>query len=74
MKDDRAYFLTRAEAQIAFARQAANEEAARAHYHLAGLYWDRAFNPSQEPVPRTPVNPSAIASLLRSIYPTQRLN
>jgi len=44
MRDDRAYFLARAEAQMALARRASCENAARAHYYLAGLYWDRAYN------------------------------
>ena len=75
MKDDRAYFLKRAEAQIEFARQAANEEAARAHYHLAGLYWDRAYNPAAEPGRRSAApGPSVFAGLLRSIYPPARLS
>ena len=74
MTDDHAYFLERAEAQVAFAREAACEEAARAHYHLAGLYWDRAFNPTMQVTSRTRAGPSVVASLLRSIYPTQRLS
>jgi len=44
MSDDRAYFLARAEAQMALARRASCENAARAHYYLAGFYWDRAYN------------------------------
>jgi hypothetical protein len=43
MRDDRAYFLARAEAQMALAQRASCENAARAHYYLAGFYWDRAF-------------------------------
>jgi hypothetical protein len=43
MRDDRAYFLKRAEAQMALAQRAACENAARAHYYLAGFYWDRAY-------------------------------
>jgi hypothetical protein len=44
MRDDSDYFLKRAEAQMALATRAACENAARAHYYLAGFYWDRAFN------------------------------
>lgn len=47
--NDEAYFLQRAETQVALARCAADENAARAHYQLAGFYWDRAFNPPVMP-------------------------
>ena len=50
--NDEAYFLKRAEAQVALAHRANHENAARAHYHLAGLYWDRAFNPSAQLTPQ----------------------
>ena len=49
MRDDSAYFLKRAEAQMALATRAACGNAARAHYFLAGLYWDRAFNKADAP-------------------------
>ena len=74
MRDDRAYFLKRAEAQIEFARRAACEDAARAHYHLAGLYWDRAYNPAAEARPRVTNGPAVVAGLLRSAYPPARLS
>ena len=41
--DHRAYCLKRAEAELALAACAAHPEAMRAHYHLAGLYLDRAY-------------------------------
>jgi hypothetical protein len=43
--NDEAYFLKRAETQVALAHRASDEKSARAHYELAGFYWDRAFNP-----------------------------
>jgi hypothetical protein len=46
--NERTYFLRRAETQVALAHQAADKKAARAHYELAGFYWDRAFNPLQK--------------------------
>ena len=57
VRDDRTYFLKRAEAQMALARRAVCENAARAHYHLAGFYWDRAYNQS-------PATPRESGSLL----------
>jgi hypothetical protein len=39
---DRAYYLRRAEAELALAARAAHPAAMRAHYHLAGFYLDRA--------------------------------
>lgn len=74
MKDDRSYFLKRAEAQIEFARQAACEDAARAHYHLAGLYWDRAFNPAVESRARAAATPALVSTLLQAVYPPPRLS
>ena len=46
MVDDEDYFLARAEEQFGLARAAGHEDAARAHYEIAGHYWDRAFNPT----------------------------
>jgi hypothetical protein len=40
------YFRDRAEAELALARSARHPHAARAHFHLAGLYLDRAYNPA----------------------------
>jgi hypothetical protein len=40
--EDRAYYLTRAEAELALASCAAHPAAMRAHYHLAGFYLDKA--------------------------------
>jgi hypothetical protein len=37
------YFLERAEAELDLANQANHENAARAHYYLAGFYLDRAY-------------------------------
>ena len=58
--EDRAYFLRRAETQIALARSASHEKAAQAHYELAGHYWDRAYNPLVKAARR----PSTWAKLL----------
>lgn len=44
IRDDDSYFLLRAEDQMKLARRATCEKAARAHYYLAGFYWDRVFN------------------------------
>lgn len=57
--NDEAYFLKRAETQVALARRASDENAARAHYHLAGLYWDRAFNPPAAAMTRQTASASA---------------
>ena len=43
--DERSYFEERAEAELEAAKKAGHPDAARAHYHLAGYYLDRAFNP-----------------------------
>ena len=51
--NDESYFLKRAETQVALAHRASDENAARAHYQLAGFYWDRAFNPPPVPARRT---------------------
>jgi hypothetical protein len=67
MRDDRTYFMKRAEAQVEFARAAACENAARAHFHLAGLYWDRAYNPAMQPAARptsTSISSPPLAYLL----------
>jgi hypothetical protein len=40
---DRAYYLRRAEAELALAACGAHPAAMRAHYHLAGFYLDRAY-------------------------------
>ena len=42
MNDDAAYYLQRAEAELAFAQHAIHPAAVRAHYHLAGYYLDKA--------------------------------
>ena len=44
MRDDRAYFYERAEAEIGMAQKAASAQAVRAHYHLASHYLDRAYS------------------------------
>jgi hypothetical protein len=41
---DRSYYRERAEDELARARAAATPEAGRAHFMLAGLYFDFAFN------------------------------
>lgn len=67
ISDDQSYFLTRAEAEVQLAHRAGDENAARAHYQLAGFYWDRAFNGavSSDRSPRhaesRPVGASAVA-------------
>lgn len=45
-RDEMDYFRGRAEAELAMARSAGHPDAARAHFHLAGLYLDRAYNPA----------------------------
>jgi hypothetical protein len=40
--DDQAYYLSRAEAELALAACAVHPAAMRAHYHLAGFYLDKA--------------------------------
>ena len=42
---DRSYFLTRAEDELKLARTATHEKAARAHFLLAGAYFDLAYGP-----------------------------
>ncbi|MDT9600082.1 hypothetical protein [Sphingosinicella rhizophila] len=45
MKDDaRSYFRDRAETELQAGRSAAHPEAAKAHFLLAGFYFDRTFN------------------------------
>lgn len=63
--NDQAYFLKRAEAQVALAHRASDENAARAHYHLAGLYWDRAFNPPVQAAPQRPAKRATSVSAYR---------
>lgn len=46
IEGDRAYFLSRAEAQLELAQAASAPEAVRAHYHLANLYLDRVYGTS----------------------------
>lgn len=41
---DKHYFLERAEAELDLANEATHENAARAHYYLAGFYLDRAHH------------------------------
>lgn len=41
--EDRAYYLSRAEAELALAACAAHPNAMRAHYQLAGFYLDKAY-------------------------------
>ena len=45
---DRAYYMRRAEAELALATCAAHPAAMRAHYHLAGFYLDKAYGPLAE--------------------------
>ena len=53
--DDRAYFQTRAEAEIALAQHAGHPGAVRAHFLLAGYYLDlvhcRSSAPERVPLP-----------------------
>lgn len=42
-REDRNYFLHRAETELAFARRATHEKAARAHFLIAGVYFDRFY-------------------------------
>lgn len=44
-RDDRTYYRDRAEAEIAAAHGAEHPMAARAHFTLAALYLDLAYNP-----------------------------
>lgn len=46
-EDERTYFRQRAERQLEWARLASHPQVARAHYHLAGYYLDRAFGPAE---------------------------
>jgi hypothetical protein len=45
-REDMDYFRDRAEAELAMARSALHPDVARSHFHLAGLYLDRAYNPA----------------------------
>lgn len=45
---DRTYYLERAEAELECARSAINSVSGRAHFVLAGFYFDRAFRESDE--------------------------
>ena len=49
---DRAYYMRRAEAELALATCAAHPAAMRAHYHLAGFYLDKAYGDHIEKAPR----------------------
>lgn len=42
--DDRSYYQSRAEAELGRAQQAGHPGAAKAHYDLAGFYFDRVHN------------------------------
>ncbi|PSJ42960.1 hypothetical protein [Allosphingosinicella deserti] len=42
-RDDRPYYLARAEWELARARASAHPDAARAHALLAGYYFDRVY-------------------------------
>ena len=44
----RSYFRERAETQLRAGQSAHHPEAAKAHYLLAGLYFDRAYNAQAE--------------------------
>lgn len=44
MDDERAYYLQRAEAELALAQNASHPAAVKAHYHLAGYYLDRVYS------------------------------
>ena len=46
MRDDRTYFRSRAETELSLAKRAAGPEAIKAHYVLAGFYFDRAYRGS----------------------------
>jgi hypothetical protein len=46
---DRSYYRERAEDELARARAAATPQAGRAHFMLAGFYFDLAFNDGSEP-------------------------
>ncbi|MDR6125553.1 hypothetical protein QE361_001143 [Sphingomonas sp. SORGH_AS802] len=43
MRDDKAYYHARAEAELRMARTSTEASATKAHYTLAGYYLDRAF-------------------------------
>jgi hypothetical protein len=53
---DRLYYRDRAEAELEHAHRAAHEAAGRAHFLLAGLYFDRAFGQRDDepPAPSQP--------------------
>lgn len=42
-RNDRTYFLRRAETELNLARAATHEKAARAHFLIAGAYFDRVY-------------------------------
>ena len=52
---ERAYYLLRAESELRRAREAKHEEAARAHFLIAGTYFDRVHRllNLDEPSPAT---------------------
>jgi hypothetical protein len=45
---DRSYYRKRAEDELSKAREAATPEAGRAHFMLAGFYFDLVFNDGSE--------------------------
>ena len=54
--EERAYFQTRAEAEIAQAQAAEHPGAVRSHYLLAGYYLDRVHSEDeQDPEPQSDV-------------------
>ena len=64
---DRAYYMRRAEAELALATCAAHPAAMRAHYHLAGFYlglWAARREPGQPAISR-----SLAQRVLGSVYP-----
>ena len=54
-RQDRAYYLRRAEAELALAHGAVHPAAMRAHYHLAGFYLDKAYGAFGERTARPPL-------------------
>lgn len=54
MTHDQAYYLSRAEAELALARCAPHPAAMRAHYHLAGFYLDKVHGSRSDNHPQPP--------------------
>ena len=52
--DDQPYYLGRAEEELELAQSAAHEAAGRAHFLLAGYYFDRAYRGMDEPPAESP--------------------